>query len=113
MATIFEKIIKRELPSHIHYEDEEVICIDDKYPQAPIHFLVITKKVIPSIHELESSDYYLLGKIFDVIKSMTVKLGIEDSYRVLTNHGSQAGQTVPHLHFHVLGGGKLGAKGIK
>ncbi len=113
MTTIFEKIIKREIPATVHYEDEEVICIDDKYPQAPVHFLVITKKVIPSIHELESDDYCLLGRIFDVIKSVAVKLEIDNSYRVLTNHGSGAGQTIPHLHFHVLGGGKLGSKGIK
>ena len=111
MPTIFEKIIKRELPSIVHYEDEEVICIDDKYPQAPVHLLVITKKVIPSIHELKPQDYHLLGKVFDVIKRMAIELGIEDSYRVITNHGSGAGQTVPHLHFHVLAGRKLGSKG--
>jgi len=111
MTTIFEKIIKGELPANIHYEDEEVICIDDKYPQAPIHLLVITKKPIPSIHEMSEADYYLLGNVFKVIKMLADQMNFEDSYRIITNHGSGAGQTVPHLHFHVLSGRQLGAKG--
>ncbi len=111
MSTIFEKIIKREIPSKIHFEDEDVICIDDKFPQSPIHLLVITKKVIPSVHEMKEVDYPLLMKVFRVIHEMAVKLGVDDSYRVVTNHGEKAGQTVPHLHFHLLAGGHLGPKG--
>lgn len=110
MTTLFEKIIARDLPANIHYEDEDVICIDDKFPQAPVHLLIITKKVIPSIHLLSEEDGPLLIKIFQIIREMAKKHGIENSYRVLTNHGEQAGQTIPHLHFHVLGGGKLGGK---
>lgn len=110
MTTIFEKIIAKELPATIHYEDEDVICIDDAYPQAETHFLVITKKVIPSINELKEDDYPLLKKVFKVIQEMTAKMGIEDSYRVVTNHGREAGQTVFHLHFHVLAGKMHGSR---
>ena len=111
MTTLFEKIINRELDSTIHYEDEEVICIEDKFPQAPVHLLIITKKRIPSIHEMQREDRHLLAKIFTVIQEMAKKFGVESSYRVVTNHGIDAGQTVFHLHFHLLGGKTLGAKG--
>ena len=111
MTTLFEKIINRELPSTVHYEDDDLICIDDKFPQAPIHLLFITKEVIPSMHEMSEDQLALLPKIFRVIKDIAVKFGVEDAYRVLTNVGEQAGQTVPHLHFHLLAGSKLGSKG--
>jgi len=109
--TIFEKIIHRELPSEIVYEDDEIICIKDKYPQAPVHLLLITKKTIPSIHDLDKKDAHLVGKIFLKAKELAEEFGIGENYRILTNRGIEAGQTVFHLHFHLLGGKKLGGKG--
>ncbi len=109
--TIFEKIIQRELPSEIVYEDDEIICIKDRFPQAPVHILLITKKTIPSIHDLEEKDAHLIGKIFLKAKDLAREFGIEENYRILTNRGPEAGQTVFHLHFHLLGGKKLGSKG--
>lgn len=111
MSTIFEQIIEKKLPSDILYEDDDIICIHDKFPQAPIHILLITKKVIPSIHHLQNADAHLLEKIFSKAKELAKDLGVEDGYRILTNHGSSAGQTVSHLHFHLLGGKVLSGKG--
>jgi histidine triad (HIT) family protein len=111
MKTLFEKIIDKTLPAEILYEDSEIICIHDKFPQAPVHILLITKKVIPSIHQLEEGDMDLLKKIFSKAKDLASQLGVEESYRILTNHGSKAGQTVMHLHFHLLGGKVLASKG--
>lgn len=109
--TIFTRIIQRELPATVLYEDDDIICIEDKFPQAPVHILLITKKEIPSIHDMEAEDYPVLQKIFKVAKELAEKLGIAKNYRMLTNTGSGAGQTIFHLHFHLLGGKKLGAKG--
>ena len=108
--TIFQKIIDRECPSDIVYEDDEIICIKDKFPQAKIHLLLITKKCIPSIHDMEDEDYPLLVKIFKMVKTLSKKFGIEDNYRIVINRGSGAGQTVFHLHIHLLGGERLGSK---
>lgn len=111
MKTLFQKIIDREIPSKTVYEDEEIICIHDKFPQAPVHILLITKKCIPSIDFLEENDLHLLSKIFTKAKELALEYGIQDSYRILTNHGERAGQTVQHLHFHLLGGKVLSGKG--
>ena len=111
MKTIFEKIIDRSIQSDIIYEDKDIICIHDKFPQAPVHLLLITKKVIPSIHQLEDGDMHLLQAIFSKAKELANQFGVQESYRIVTNHGSAAGQTVMHLHFHLLGGKVLAAKG--
>ena len=107
--TIFQKIIDREIPSDIIYEDEEILCIKDKFPQAKVHLLLITKACIPSIHDLEEKDFPLLMKIFQKIKTLTKMFGIEEAYRIVINRGDLAGQTIFHLHVHVLGGEKLGS----
>ncbi|WP_243342615.1 histidine triad nucleotide-binding protein [Anaerococcus sp. AGMB09787] len=105
MDCVFCKIINKDIPSDIIYEDEDVIAFNDLDPQAPIHFLVIPKKHIQSIAELDGSDYDLVGKIFKVIKKLAEDKGLsEEGYRVVSNVGEKAGQSVPHLHFHVLGG---------
>lgn len=105
MDCVFCKIINKDIPSDIIYEDEDVIAFNDLDPQAPIHFLVIPKKHIQSITELDGSDYDLVGKIFKVIKKLAEDKGLsEEGYRVVSNVGEKAGQSVPHLHFHVLGG---------
>ena len=111
MKTIFTQIIERTIPSDVIYEDDHIICIHDKFPQAPVHLLLITKKVIPSIHSLELGDMQLLGLIFSKAQELAIQFGVQDGYRILTNHGDQAGQTVKHLHFHLLGGKVLNAKG--
>lgn len=108
MATIFEKIIARELPAEILFENERLIAIQDINPVAPIHLLIITKKVIPSFQALEPEDYPLLGEVAAVAQDLARKFQVEESYRLLTNCGSPSGQTIFHLHFHLIGGRRLG-----
>lgn len=105
MDCVFCKIINKEIPSDVIYEDEDVIAFNDLDPQAPIHFLVIPKKHIESIATLDESSLRIVGHIFDVIKNIAKEKGLDDKgYRVCSNVGEDGGQTVPHLHFHVLGG---------
>ncbi|MCH9621551.1 MAG: Purine nucleoside phosphoramidase [Chlamydiia bacterium] len=111
MTTIFKKIIERDISAEILYEDDDIICIHDKFPQAPIHILIITKKIIPNIQELKVEDMHLLPKIFAKAQELASQFGVQDGYRILTNNGPSAGQTVLHLHFHLLGGKVLGGKG--
>ncbi|MCP5469279.1 MAG: histidine triad nucleotide-binding protein [Chlamydiales bacterium] len=109
--TIFEKIISGELPSEKVYEDDDVVAIKDKFPKAPIHLLIITKKVIPSVQEIEESDFPLLGKVTKVAQKLAKEFGLGEGYRLVTNVGPQAGQTIFHLHFHLMGGHYLGEMG--
>ena len=111
MKTIFEKIIDRELPSEIVFENDHVIAIKDIAPIAPVHILIITKKVISSIQQMQKEDFYLLGEMLHVAQDLAKKFGIEEGYRLLTNNGSLAGQTIFHLHFHLIGGRQLGLMG--
>ncbi len=106
MATLFTKIINRELPAEILFENEDVIVIKDIAPAAPIHLLIITKKVISSLQMLKEEEAYLLGAIVKAAQEMARKLDITD-YRLLTNNGPEAGQSIFHLHFHMLSGKKL------
>ena len=108
---VFCKIIKGEIPSDKVYEDEEVIAFKDIQPAAPIHILVIPKKHIASLLDLQDEDYYVIGKIQKVINQIAHEMELEkDGYRVIVNCGEDGGQEVKHLHFHLLGGKKLGAK---
>lgn len=108
---IFCKIIKREIPSDIVYEDDEIIAFKDIQPAAPIHILVIPKKHISSLVELEKEDEILIGKIYTVINKVAEEQGVkEKGYRVIVNCGKDGGQEVGHLHFHLLAGKKLGEK---
>ena len=108
---IFCKIIKGEIPSTKVYEDEEILAFKDINPVAPVHILVIPKKHISSLNEIETEDQMLIGKIFAVIKKIAEEQGIaENGYRVIANCGDDGGQEVKHLHFHILGGKKLGTK---
>lgn len=100
---LFCKIVAREIPSNKLYEDDLCYAFYDIAPQAPTHFLVIPKAHIPSVAEVDENDQATVGHIFAVIAKLTKELGLE-SYRVVSNIGEQAGQSVPHLHFHVLGG---------
>ncbi len=108
---IFCKIINREIPSDIVYEDEEVLAFKDINPQMPIHILVIPKKHIEAIIDLKSEDETLVGKIFTAINNIAKDIGIDKTgFRVISNCGENAGQTVKHLHFHILAGEKLGER---
>ena len=107
--TIFERIIQREIPATIEYEDDDVIAIRDIAPSAPVHVLIIPKRVITSVDTLDDADAELVGKVFIVARTLARKFGIDASgYRVVTNTNADAGQTVPHIHFHLLGGQPLG-----
>lgn len=104
MSTLFEKIIAREIPATIEYEDDDCIVIHDIDPQAPTHLLVIPKKVIPRVGEATLEDQPLLGHLLLTAGKVAASLHLENGFRVVINHGSDGGETVPHLHVHVLGG---------
>ena len=102
--TIFEKIAAHEIPARIVYEDEEVIACHDINPQAPVHVLIVPKRVIPRLAEANASDQALLGKLLLTAGQLARDLGLSESgYRVVINSGPDAGETVPHLHLHLLG----------
>ena len=102
--TIFEKIIDRELPSNIIYEDDKCIAIEDIAPKAPIHILIIPKKPIQKLSESKKSDQDLLGHLMMVVNKVAEQLNVEDAFNVVINNGKKAGQTVFHLHIHLLAG---------
>ena len=108
---IFCKIINKEIPSNIVYEDEELLAFNDIAPAAPIHILVIPKRHIVSLATMENEDYELISKIYRTIDDIAEKEGFkEKGYRVIVNCGEDGCQEVKHLHFHILGGKKLGTK---
>ncbi len=108
--TLFERIINREIPATIEFEDADVIVIRDIAPVAPLHLLIIPKKPIPNVDALTEDDQYVVGKVFLVAQKLARQFGVaEGGYRVVTNVNANAGQTVFHLHFHLLAGGPLGA----
>jgi histidine triad (HIT) family protein len=103
--TIFEKIIARQIPAKIIKEDESLIIFHDNNPQAPTHVLVVPKKPVPRIAAASSEDAELLGKLLLAAKEVATALGLADSgFRIVINNGKNGGETVPHLHLHVLGG---------
>ena len=108
---LFCKIIKGEIPSTKVYEDEEILAFNDINPAAPIHILVIPKKHIESLANMQKEDEAVVGKIYGVINKIAEEKGFKDNgYRVIVNCGKDAGQEVMHLHFHVLAGAKFGDK---
>ena len=102
--TIFSKIINREIPAEIVYEDELCLAFQDIAPQAPTHILLIPKKPIAKIGDAQTNDQALLGHLMLKVGDVARELNIEDAYRVVINHGEKAGQTVFHLHIHILSG---------
>lgn len=103
--TIFSKIIKREIPADIVYEDGEVLAFRDVNPQAPTHILIIPKKPIPTLNDLDTADAPLVGKMVLTAKKLAAENGFaEDGYRLVFNCNTRGGQTVYHLHLHLLGG---------
>lgn len=108
MTTVFKKIILGQLPSKKVFENERILAIEDIHPIAPVHLLIMPKKEILNLQNLEPSDFPLLGEIVVVAQKLARERGIEDGYRLLTNNGPEAGQTIFHLHFHLIGGRLLG-----
>jgi histidine triad (HIT) family protein len=103
--TLFEKIAAREIPADIIAEGEEWIAFRDIAPQTPVHFLVVPKRPIPRLNEAQSSDSPLLGKLLGAAAATARQEGLgKNGYRIVINNGHNGGETIPHLHIHVLGG---------
>ena len=103
MDCLFCKIINGDIPCSKVYEDDLVLAFNDIDPQAPVHFLVIPKKHIKSVDEIDSTNSATIAHIFEVIAKIAKELNLENGYRVVTNCGEDGGQSVGHLHFHILG----------
>jgi histidine triad (HIT) family protein len=109
MKTIFQKIIAGEIPAKLAHEDEHCVAIHDINPQAPVHVLVIPRKPVARVGEAALSDQPLLGHLLLTAAALAKKLGISESgYRIVINNGRDGGESVPHLHVHLLGGRPLG-----
>ena len=106
--TVFSKIIERKIPARIEHEDDLCLAFHDVAPQAPTHVLVIPKKPIPSLADLEAADAAVVGHLVMVATQLAAKLGLENGYRLVVNCGRDGGQSVDHLHVHLLGGRSLG-----
>lgn len=101
--TIFEKIAAREIPARIEYEEEDFLAFHDVNPQAPVHVLIVPKRPIPRLGEATAEDSALLGRMLLATGKIARELGVyESGYRVVINHGADAGESVPHLHIHLL-----------
>lgn len=105
--TIFSRIIDRTIPARIEHEDDLCLAFHDVSPQAPVHILVIPKKAIPSVAHLEASDANTVGHLVLVAAQLASRLGLTDGYRLVFNCGRDGGQSVDHLHLHLLGGRSL------
>ncbi len=101
---MFCRIVARQAPARIVYEDETVVAFEDLHPQSPVHVLVVPRKHLPSLKEAAPEDEPLLGHLFIVAAQIATKRNIENGYRTVINNGSWAGQSVYHLHVHLLGG---------
>lgn len=109
MATIFTKIIHKEIPADIVYQDEHVTAFRDINPQAPVHILIVPNREIPTVNDIEPTDEELVGKLFSVAKKIAADEGVaENGYRLLINCNRDGGQEVFHLHMHLFGGRPLG-----
>jgi histidine triad (HIT) family protein len=107
MKTLFEKIAAREIPAQIVFEDDLVLAFRDIHPQAPTHVLIVPKKPIPRIAEATADDQKLLGHLLLKAAEVAKQLHLQNGYRLVINNGADGGETVPHLHVHILGGRHL------
>ena len=105
--SLFQKIADKEIPAKIIYEDESCVAFHDIAPQAPVHFLVVPRKLVPRIAEANSSDEPVLGHLLFIAQKVAADLKLEKGFRIVINNGPDGGETVPHLHVHVLGGRHL------
>lgn len=108
MTTIFGKIIKGELPAEKVFENERIVAIKDINPAAPVHLLIMPKKEIKDLQSATEEDLALISEVMKVAQELAQRFGVADGYRLLTNNGPSAGQTIFHLHFHLIGGRRLG-----
>jgi histidine triad (HIT) family protein len=106
--TIFQKIADREIPANIVYEDSEVVAFRDAHPQAPVHVLVVPRRSIPRVAEAVATDQALLGHLLLKAAEVARQLGLNQGYRLVINNGPDGGESVPHLHCHILGGRPMG-----
>ncbi len=106
--TIFGKIIEGKLPAKKIFENEHILAIEDIHPKAPVHILIMPKKAYRNFQEIPSDELFILSEITKVAQEIAKEMGVEDNYRFLTNIGLKAGQSVFHLHFHLIGGKELG-----
>lgn len=107
LETVFAKIIAGKLPCKKAFENERILAIWDVAPVAPVHILIMPKQAIEDLQSLQKQDLSLIGEIIEVAQALAKEHGIEEGYRLLTNNGPDAGQTVFHLHFHLIGGRTL------
>tara|TARA_Y100001960_G_C14189198_1_gene594087 strand:+ start:96 stop:437 length:342 start_codon:yes stop_codon:yes gene_type:complete len=108
MSTIFTKIINKEIPANIVYEDDDFLAFNDISPQAPVHVLIIPKKEIKTVNDIDSSDAAAIGKLFLIAKKIAKQMNIDkDGYRLVMNCNEYGGQSVYHIHLHLIGGRKL------
>lgn len=107
MKTIFEEIIEGSVSCDKVFEDNEFIVIKDRFPQAPVHLLIIPKKHIAKIQDMSKEDYQLLAHAMPIIQKLTKQFGINEGYRLVINNGVEGGQSVFHLHIHLIGGASL------
>jgi histidine triad (HIT) family protein len=105
--TIFKKIIDREIPAEIVFEDDLCVAFKDINPAAPTHLIVIPKREIPTVNDVSEEDEQIVGHLFAAMAKIAAQLGLDGGYRVVTNCGRDAGQEVMHLHFHLLAGRQL------
>ena len=105
--SLFQKIADKEIPAKLIYEDETCVAFHDIAPQAPVHFLVVPRKLIPRIAEATAADESLIGHLLFVAQKLATDLKLEKGFRIVINNGPDGGETVPHLHVHVLGGRHL------
>src|SRR5262245_23862971 len=111
MTTVFGKIIKGELPCKKVFENERILAIEDIAPVARVHILISPKKEIRNLHSVTAEDLQLIAEIAEIAQKLADEYDIEDGYRLLTNNGHDGGQIIFHLHFHLIGGRKLGHLG--
>jgi histidine triad (HIT) family protein len=107
MSTLFSKIIDGEIPADFIYKDEYLVVIKDIYPKAPVHVLMIPRKPIINLDDLDENDQSLMGYMMLKVPEIAASLGLKDGYRTILNTGKGGGQEVFHLHIHILGGGSL------
>ena len=107
-SNIFADIIEKKLPAEIVFENDKVLAIKDKYPQAPVHILIMPKKGYKDLQSLPKEEMGILADIAICAQELAAKYNVADEYRLLTNNGREAGQTIFHLHFHLIGGRRLG-----
>ncbi|MCS7239266.1 MAG: histidine triad nucleotide-binding protein [Thermoguttaceae bacterium] len=106
--TVFQRIIDREIPADIVYEDDRCIAFKDIHPAAPVHVLIVPKQLIATVNDVTPADEPVMGHLFSAAKAVAAKLGLAGGYRIVINCGPDAGQEVMHVHLHLLGGRKFG-----